>query len=146
MVQSRQASSRGSSAPSRQKKKRLMYHNRYRIKCRCPSETPPRILSHNRPQSTHIHKERQLELGPNWRSESAEVKLTLGIQPQHRILSLIMVHLTKAMAKIQVHSSRMARVELQYQNKVTSQIRNPEEEANLSLSGNDNNRKYRWIR
>ena len=146
MVRCRQASSRGSSAPSKPRKRRLMYHNRNRIKCLCLLETSLQILSHNRPQSIRIHKERQLKLGPNWRLESAEVKLNLGIQLQHRILLLIMVLLTKAMAKILSVSSLMARVELPYQNKVTSLIHRQELEANLCLSGNDNNRKYRWIR
>ena len=140
------ASSKELSMPSKQRKRRLMYHNRNRIRCSCPSATSPRILSHSQPLQTRIHRERHQELVLSSRSESEKVKLNHGSQPQLKIHSLIMVLLIRAVANLLCHLSPMARVKLLYLNQITSLTRNRELAPNLSLSGNDNNRKYRWIR
>ena len=132
--------------PSKPRKRRLLYHNRNRIKLRCPSVTQPPILSHSQRQSNRTLKEHHLEQVLSSKSESKEVKLNHGLRPQHRILSLIMAHLTRAMEKIRSHSSPMARVERLFLNQIISLTPNLELLQNLSLSGNDNNRKYRWIR
>lgn len=126
----------------KRRKRRLLYHNRNRIRCRCPLEALLKDHCNNQPQQNRIHKElRRNKLGLNSRSESEAVKLNQGLQLQLRILSLITVLLTRAVLKILQLSSPMALVELLYLNKVTSLIRNLVPVVNLSQSGDDNNRK-----